>query len=119
MKCNFCDKEIEWPLPYAKGSLPINSDGTEHRCKSKPADPPRQEPKQESLAGLEDLEKAELQSKDPITDKHITDQMALIGKIEKRVKADFLVKYGSNYSVQQLGLWVKLIYHYSSFHEFF
>ena len=68
-----------------------------------------QQPKQESLAGLANLEQAELKT-DVITDKHIRGQMALIGRIENIVKAHFMKTQGSNYSVQQLGLWVKLIY---------
>jgi len=109
--CNNCGNEIKWPEPYNKGDLPLNLDGSEHRCKGKATDPAQQkEPRQESLAGLEDLEKAELQSKDPITDGHIAKQMELIGRIENIVKGYFLTKYGSNYSEAHLGLWVKLIY---------
>jgi len=114
--CNNCGKEIKWPEPYKTGNLPLNLDGSEHRCKGKETrtvGTPREMMKdyqQESLAGLEDLEKAELQSKDPITDDHIYKQMQLIGKIEKEVKTHFVAKYGQNYSEAHLGLWVKLIY---------
>jgi len=33
--CNHCGNEIKWPEPYYKGALPLNPDGTEHRCKGK------------------------------------------------------------------------------------
>ena len=33
--CNHCGNEIKWPEPYYKGALPLNADGTEHRCKGK------------------------------------------------------------------------------------
>jgi len=114
--CNNCDKEIKWPEPYVKGNLPLNLDGSEHRCKSEA--PEKQDrsgtwkdpQKQETLAGLEDLEKAEIKSNDPITNKIIHDQMDMISKIENIVKRHLVITQGENYSVQQLGLWVKLIY---------
>jgi len=96
MKCNFCDKEIEWPLPYNKGALPINPDGSEHRCKSESTAEPQ----------------TKLQTKaDPITDEHIKKQILLLTKIEGFVKRWLVAEKGSqDISVQQLGLWVKLIY---------
>jgi len=33
--CNHCGNEIKWPEPYYKGALPLNPDGSEHRCKGK------------------------------------------------------------------------------------
>ena len=68
-----------------------------------------EEVKQDTLATLEDLEKAELNTKD-FNDGIIDKQIALIEKIESRVKDNLVKKQGQNYSVQQLGLWVKLIY---------
>jgi len=117
--CNHCSKEIKWPEPYVKGNLPLNLDGSEHRCKGKEPTLGQSMQKtaeafeklntQESLAGLEDIEKADLQAKD-FNDEIIGKQIAFLDKIEKRVKAHLTKTQGSNFSVQQLGLWVKLIY---------
>jgi len=35
MTCKYCGAETQWPEPYVKGALMINSDGSEHRCKGK------------------------------------------------------------------------------------
>lgn len=32
MNCNRCNAEIKWPEPYVKGNLPLNLDGTQHKC---------------------------------------------------------------------------------------
>jgi len=41
--CNHCGNEIKWPEPYYKGALPLNPDGTEHRCKGKEKTETKQE----------------------------------------------------------------------------
>jgi len=41
--CNHCGNEIKWPDPYYKGALPLNPDGTEHRCKGKEQTQTKQE----------------------------------------------------------------------------
>ena len=39
MTCKYCGAETKWAEPYVQGSLPLNLDGTEHRCKGKTQEP--------------------------------------------------------------------------------
>jgi len=32
MKCNNCDAEVKWPVPFKQGDRPLNQDGTQHDC---------------------------------------------------------------------------------------
>jgi len=50
--CNHCGNEIKWPEPYYKGALPLNPDGTEHRCKGKE----KTETKQETIPQAKDFD---------------------------------------------------------------